>query len=313
MSSRHIAEHFNCSKRSINRLLLKYEEHQTVEETPGRGRKRKTTNDEDGDMVRRHDANPFLPATTTAINFEVSPQTVRRRLRENGFQCRRPYIGSLLTERHREARLEWAERHERWFHPQWSSVLFTDESRFKVFFPDGRVRTWRRGGLRFNDPYVMEMNRFGGGGVMVWAGISSHHRTELVFLDGRVDARRYTDEILRDHVVPFFREHDDVTIFQQDNARPHSARLTQDFLWEQDFDILDWPALSPDLSPIEHFWDELGRRVRKRRDIRTVHQLQEALHEEYHAIPQQLIEKLIRSMSRRVQACIGARGGHTRY
>ncbi|GFX28272.1 uncharacterized protein TNCV_1125261 [Trichonephila clavipes] len=46
-------------------------------------------------------------------------------------------------------------------------------------------------------------------------------------------------------------------IYQQDNARPHTARLSQQCL--QGYDVLPWPARSPDLSPIEHVCDALGR------------------------------------------------------
>ncbi|GFT51383.1 transposable element Tcb2 transposase [Trichonephila clavipes] len=48
-------------------------------------------------------------------------------------------------------------------------------------------------------------------------------------------------------------------IFQQDNARPHTARVAQDFL--RHFQILPWPARSPDLSPVEHVWDQLKRQM----------------------------------------------------
>ncbi|GFT81468.1 transposable element Tcb2 transposase [Trichonephila clavipes] len=38
--------------------------------------------------------------------------------------------------------------------------------------------------------------------------------------------------------------------FQQDHARPHTERVSQDFL--RDIQTLTWPARSPDLSPVEH-------------------------------------------------------------
>ena len=53
-------------------------------------------------------------------------------------------------------------------------------------------------------------------------------------------------------------------IFQQDNARPYSARVTQDFFRQHSVHAMDWRAVSLDMNPIEHMWDELGRRVRER-------------------------------------------------
>ena len=75
-----------------------------------------------------------------------------------------------------------------------------------------------------------------------------------------------------------------------------------------------WPARSLDLSPIEHLWDELGRCTYVRDSgIRTRHQLEQALCQEWQAIPQRTVRYVINSMRSRVIACIDTNGGHTRY
>ena len=75
----------------------------------------------------------------------------------------------------------------------------------------------------------MEVNRFGGGGLMVWAGISWNFKTDLHIVRGRLKAMAYHDTILQPIVVPFMRNNG-LTLQQQDSARPHTARITTDFL-----------------------------------------------------------------------------------
>ena len=90
-------------------------------------------------------------------------------------------------------------------------------------------------------------------------GITAHGRTPLVVVAGNLTRIRYQDEIAQPYVIPFIQAQANVT-FQQDNARPHVARVVRDYLTQLNVDVLPWPAVSPDLSPIEHVWDEMGRR-----------------------------------------------------
>ena len=69
---------------------------------------------------------------------------------------------------------------------------------------------------------------------------------------------------MRPVAVPLVQQRN--LILQQDNARPHVARVCQDFLAKNNIAPLAWPPYSLDLTPIEHMWDELDRRVRKRRN-----------------------------------------------
>jgi transposase len=147
---------------------------------------------------------------------------------------------------------------------------------------------------------------------MVWGGISHGLKSPLIVIDGNLTGIGYRDEILRPVAVPFVQQHH--LIFQQDNTRSHVARVCQDFLADHNINPLDWPPHSPDLSPIEHLWDEMDRRVRGRRNApATLDQIRAALLEEWDNIPMRRINALMNSMHWRIRAVTDARGGHTRY
>ena len=166
-------------------------------------------------------------------------------------------------------------------------MLLSDESRFCVGYADGRFRVYRRTGERFGNACAMLRDRWGRANIMVWGGIAYGERTQLVVLNfqdngpGRIlTARRYIDQVLRPHVVTSFAQHPRY-LFLQGNTRVHSAFLTQNFLQANGIHVLDWQALSPDLAPIEHLWDELRRRIHNRRRQPTnVNELQAALRQE---------------------------------
>ena len=76
-----------------------------------------------------------------------------------------------------------------------------------------------------------------------------------------------------------------------DNARPHTARLTQNYLARHNVNVLQWPACSPDMNPIEHFWDILGRRARENYVINNINDLRAALIQEWNAIPNDIVRR----------------------
>ena len=185
------------------------------------------------------------------------------------------------------------------------------ESKFNVYMADGRQRVWRRRGERFANCCVQH-DRWGGGSVLVWAGLTSATRSQLVILNGPVNAQTYQNQVLNPVVRPFIRQH--CGLLQQDNARAHTARATQQYLQAHNINTIAWPSLSPDLAPIEHVWDELGRRVYQRNPApRNVNELRQALLQEWQLIPQRRITNIINTMRQRCNACIAAGGGHTRF
>jgi transposase len=167
---------------------------------------------------------------------------------------------------------------------------------------------------------MMESNAWGGPSIMVWGGIGLNVKLGPVIFQnlgpGRgngVTAARYIDQVLRPHVVPHFTSHQNMTN-QQDNAHAHTARATRDFLQQNNINVMNWPALSPDLNSIEHLWDEIQRRLNEEQPSpTTAAELSVAFQRVWALIPIAFINRLVNSMYRRCAAVINAGGGHTRY
>ncbi len=101
-------------------------------------------------------------------------------------------------------------------------------------------------------------------------------------------------------------------IFQQDNAKPHSAHITKSWLRRKRVRVLDWPACSPDLSPIENVWRILKRKMRQRRP-RTVAHLKTCLQEEWDKITPETLHHLVSSVPKRLLSVVKRNGNITKW
>ncbi|GFV06213.1 transposable element Tcb1 transposase, partial [Trichonephila clavipes] len=108
----------------------------------------------------------------------------------------------------------------------------------------------------------------------------------------------YVHDILQPHVLPLMQRLPGAT-FQQDNARPHTAKLSQDCL--RTVSTLPWPARSPDLSSIEHIWDHLGRQVGH---PMSLNELEAKLQQIWNEMSQDIMQNLYASMPDCIASCI---------
>lgn len=320
ISLREVGRRLHVSASVIHRLRERHATTGSTDERVRTGRPRCTSRRDDrflylSTLRDRTVTTPVLRRhLMQAANVNVSTSTVRNRLHEFDLQSRRPAIRIPLTPAHRQARLAWCRHHQHWNRQQWSRILFTDESRFTVSFNDGRTRVWRRPGERFIDATIREVDRYGGGSVMVWGGFHLNGRTPLFVIQGSLTGQRYRDEIVRPIVQPALQVMGPGATLQDDNAPPHRAQVVRDFIQLHGIPRMDWPARSPDLAPIEHLWDVLGRRVADNHPpSANVAQLTQILQQEWQAIPQQTLRTLVHSMRQRCRECVAQNGGHTRY
>ncbi|GFV39248.1 transposable element Tcb1 transposase [Trichonephila clavipes] len=136
---------------------------------------------------------------------------------------------------------------------EWNEVVFTNESRTCLQHHDGRIRVWRHRGERMLNSCVMHRHTCLAPGIM---GLAT-------------------------------------AIFQQDNARPHMARIVLRFFVNHQVELLPWPARSPDISPIEHMWSIVAQRLTQiTPPVATSDQLWQRVEAAWSAVSQEHIQRL---------------------
>ncbi|UYV73003.1 hypothetical protein LAZ67_10001459 [Cordylochernes scorpioides] len=289
-SIRQIAADTHLGASTVHRLWRIWLEQGNVAIYRNVGTTRVTSARVDRRILQQAVAAP--QATCTAIlqhvqdtlDHSISTRTISRRLVANGLHSCRPLRRLPLTPPNRRQRLEWCRAR-------------STDSR--------RVRVWRRRGERSNPAEIVERPTVRQRGIMVWGAIAYDSRSPLLRIQGTMTAQRYVDDVLRPVTLPYLQGVPNA-LYQQDNARPHTARISQQAL--QDVQMLPWPPYSPDLSPIEHVWDIIGRRLHALPQPRSEDELWPMVEREWRAIPQDAIRTLIDSLPRRVAACIAVRG-----
>ena len=150
MSETVVSRHFGCTQKAIGRLRRRFRVTGNVADRPRCGRTRVSTAADDRYIVLQRLRNRRLTAAATRRQYGIHPQTVRNRLRQNVQPIRayRPYLGQILSRRHRMARWNWCRRHLHLRRADWDLILFSDECRFILSHAHGRERVYRGRGDR---------------------------------------------------------------------------------------------------------------------------------------------------------------------
>jgi hypothetical protein len=254
-----------------------------------------TANDNPRDDRNDTTADPHLSIRDAARIAQVSPETARKIRHKEKFQYYASCPVPPLKPAAKAKRVAFCEQELK--REDGRRIIFTDESMIAQNMNKGGV--WRRKGIPVSGSfYEKEQHPIS---VMVWGAIGHGYRGPLIRCNGHINGESYqamlTNHRVLDELCRKFRR--DWFWWQQDNAPAHRPSLRQLL---RSYLVVNWPARSPDLSPIEMMWAIVKRRLRGRR-FRNADELFAAIKAEWEAIPQATIDNLCSSFKARCQVC----------
>lgn len=307
-----------CVRFWIHRFQEEGEEGLKNKQKPGVPRK--TSREEDQELIDANRRDPFASASSLGrtLHLPVSARTIRKRLHAAGIHHRRPVSKEALKDAHRDARMAFCLEYMSYPANFWETVVWTDE---KVFTSDedGRVSLWRPDNTRFFPEHVVSKRRSGRISVAFWGWMTADTIGELVEVSNKMNSDEYI-EVLEGNMLPTVRtiypaEEMPLINFVQDNSSVHTSATTREwFAHHPEVNVIDWPAKSPDLNPIEHVWAIMVRDWDNREE-RTAASLRDHVREVWESIRRRprICSSLVQSMPRRIDAVIDSAGWWTKF
>jgi Transposase/DDE superfamily endonuclease len=286
----------------------------------------------------RKNRRKTLEDITNILPDNPSKRTLQRRLSTLGIKKHIAIKKPFLTDEHKRKRLAFCEEHKDWTVEMWKRVIFSDECKVEIGKQARAVWVFRNDQEKYQEDCLVPALKGSRASVMVWGCFSANKLGPLLtFPKGGINSMDYITT-LQNGLLPFIQRLNGITeptsdsievatmgeyIFQQDNAPIHTSGPTKRFFESHHLLVMDWPANSPDLNPIEHLWPHLKARFHKEWEVMChgkVSRSEDAL-ELYARMMKRIWEEeletiadnLVESMPRRVEAVWKAGGGHSKY
>lgn len=177
--------------------------------------------------------------------------------------------------------------------------------------PDGLSHYWHD--IR-KEKEVFSRREYGGCSIMIWSGFVLNGKTDIAFIDTRINAMQY-QQILENHLLKFGPKIACKNwTFQQDNEQIHNATSSKKLFEKKKIQLLEFPPRSPDLNHIENLWGLLARRVYDSgRQFQSVKELKQYIEDCWSKFTVEELRPLISSMTKRVFEVISRNGCCSKY
>ena len=318
LSQREISKLTNIPKTTIHRLAKKM----NLKSGGVRGRKQKLSAHDVTYCVTQICSNQAKTAQALVKTLEhdkgikVHRSTIANALRKAGMKATTKKKKPAISEKNRKERLAFAKSHKDWTVEDWKTVIFSDETKINRFGSDGLRWSWVREGESLQPRNIVQTTKHGGGHIMIWGCFKSSGIGYMCDKEDTMDQHLHK-EILENELadtIEYYELEPEKLTFQHDNDPKHTAKSVKDYLRNQEYQVMVWPAQSPDLNPIENCWSYLKNKIYSyETPANGLKELFSRVETEWEKISIEYLQSLYESMPRRMLQVIKANGRWTKY
>lgn len=245
----------------------------------------------------------------------VHRETIRRYMRAENVRAGAKPDSPHLTKEHMASRYKFAKEHVQWTVDQWKNVMYSDECSIKRAGRTGKQWYYSDGARRLQYPHHFKQKTQGGGGrIMIWGCITYFGVGDMCWVEGNMNADYY-EQVLRNYVISsrrWYNMNPATFIFQQDNARIHTTSNVKDYLQSAGITVLEWPANSPDISPIERVWAYIKHRLYSYpTHAASLQELFNRVEGIWTSLPARFIPKLYEELPAKMRMLVKTKGLHS--
>jgi len=312
----------------VRKFIQRWRQRNDYHDHPTPGYPSKVSERDRRRLLRAAKANRSqpLPELTQSVTPHVSIRTVKRVLAKEGIKKWRAKKRPKLTEDQAASRLHWALHNADWTEEDWKRVIWSDEYSVEKSKDPRTVWVFCTPYEKWDKEYIQTYEKGPGVKLMVWGCFWGRYRGTFVPLIVHSVNRFVYHDLLHNLLPPVLQIVQETTgaepIFMEDNSKVHKNAVVKEWEDAHGVEVMEWPACSPDLNPIEHLWRRLKERMQdlypeigdtKGGPEAVRKRLAEVLPLVWDTLESDYLDTLWQSMPSRVCAVIAANGWYTKY